>query len=84
MVGKSTIFTGKNGKTYFDLKAGNGKIAHKSPDCKNTADALNGVASVQKRAANAASFMRGSREYWPNAFQLRSGPSSNHWHQPDV
>lgn len=56
MSGKFTLFTGKNGETYFNLKAGNGEIILKSEGYKDKAGAHNGVASVRKNAVEAARY----------------------------
>jgi uncharacterized protein YegP (UPF0339 family) len=56
MSGKFTVFTGKNGETYFNLKAGNGEIILKSEGYKDKASAHNGVASVRKNGPDAARY----------------------------
>ena len=56
MSGKFTVFTGKSGETYFNLKAGNGEIILKSEGYKDKAGAHNGVDSVRKNASDAARY----------------------------
>ncbi|RCS28907.1 DUF1508 domain-containing protein [Rhodanobacter denitrificans] len=56
MSGKFTMFTGKNGETYFNLKAGNGEIILKSEGYKDKAGARNGIESVRKNAPDAARY----------------------------
>lgn len=56
MSGKFTVFTGKNGETYFNLKAGNGEIILKSEGYKDRSGALNGIESVRKNAADATRY----------------------------
>ena len=42
----------KNGKFYFNLKAGNGQVVLSSQGYANKAGAKNGIASVQKNGSN--------------------------------
>lgn len=56
MSGKFTVFTGKNGETYFNLKAANGEIILKSEGYKDKASAYNGIESVRKNAPDAARY----------------------------
>lgn len=48
---KFTLFTGKNGEYYFNLKAGNGEIIGSSEGYKAKASAENGIESVKKNAS---------------------------------
>ena len=50
MAGKFTIFNGKSGKLYFNLKAGNGEIIATSEAYTTKAAAKNGIESVKKNA----------------------------------
>lgn len=50
---KFTLYTGKNGEFYWNLKAGNGEIIGKSEGYKSKASAENGIESVRKNAPNA-------------------------------
>jgi len=56
MSGKFTVFTGKNGETYFNLKAGNGEIILQSQGYKDKAGAHNGIESVRKNASDAVHY----------------------------
>ena len=56
MSGKFTVFAGKNGQTYFNLKAGNGEIILKSEGYRDKASAHNGIESVRKNAPDAARY----------------------------
>ncbi|CAM5632353.1 YegP family protein [Rhodanobacter lindaniclasticus] len=56
MSGKFTVFTGKNGETYFNLKAGNGEIILRSEGYKDRSGALNGIESVRKNAPDATRY----------------------------
>jgi uncharacterized protein YegP (UPF0339 family) len=47
-----------SGKFRFNLKAGNGQIILSSQGYASKADALNGIASVQKHSADDANFER--------------------------
>lgn len=51
-MGKFTLFTGKNGEYYFNLKAGNGETIGSSEGYKAKASAENGIESVRKNAPN--------------------------------
>jgi uncharacterized protein len=54
MAAKFELYTAKNGKTRFRLKAGNGEvIAIASEDYETKAAAKKGIASIQKNAATA-------------------------------
>jgi uncharacterized protein YegP (UPF0339 family) len=50
MSGKFTLFAGKNGETYFNLKAGNGETILRSEGYKDKASARNGIESVRENA----------------------------------
>lgn len=54
MAGKFELYTAKNGKFRFRLKAGNGEIiASSSEDYETKAAAKKGIASIKKNAADA-------------------------------
>lgn len=54
MAGKFELYTAKNGKFRFRLKAGNGEIiAMSSEDYETKAAAKKGIASIKKNAATA-------------------------------
>jgi uncharacterized protein len=56
MSGKFSVFTGRNGQTYFSLKAGNGEIILKSEGYRDKASAHNGIGSVRKNAPDTARY----------------------------
>lgn len=49
-MGKFTLFTGKNGEFYWNLKAGNGEIIGQSEGYTTKSAALNGIESTRKNA----------------------------------
>ena len=51
MAGKFVVNTGKDGKHYFRLKAGNGEIIFSSQGYAARKSCLNGIESVRKNAA---------------------------------
>ena len=54
MAGKFELYTAKNGKVRFRLKAGNGEIiAVASEDYETKSAAKKGIASIQRNAATA-------------------------------
>ncbi len=54
MAGKFELYTAKNGKVRFRMKAGNGEIiAVASEDYETKAAAKKGIASIQRNAAGA-------------------------------
>ena len=56
MAGKFVTYTGKNGKHYFKLKAGNGEVSLTSQGYKGEKDRDNGVESVRKNSQSEARF----------------------------
>ena len=50
MAGKFVTFSGKDGKHYFSLKAGNGEVILKSQGYKAEKDCANGIESVRKNS----------------------------------
>jgi uncharacterized protein YegP (UPF0339 family) len=58
MAGKFELKKATNGQFHFNLKAGNGEVILSSGMYKAKADAENGIASVQKNAADEARFER--------------------------
>ncbi|WP_386067878.1 YegP family protein [Tahibacter sp. UC22_41] len=73
MAGKFTIFTGKSGKTYFNLKAGNGEIILASQGYVDKTGARNGVESVRSNAANAERFEKKVSSNGKFHFNLKAG-----------
>lgn len=53
---KFTLFTGKNGEFYWNLKAGNGEIIGKSEGYTTKAAAMNGIESTRKNASEEARY----------------------------
>lgn len=53
---KFTLFTGKDGQIYWNLKAGNGEIIGKSEGYTSKAAAENGIESTKKNAPDAARY----------------------------
>ena len=58
MAGKFACKTGKDGKRYFNLKAGNGQVILTSQMYASKATAKKGIASVQNNAAEPGQFER--------------------------
>ncbi len=67
-MGKFTLFTGKNGEFYWNLKAGNGEIIGNSEGYKTKASAENGIESTRKNVTNADRFemkeAKNGKFYW--------------------
>jgi uncharacterized protein YegP (UPF0339 family) len=73
MAGKFTIFNGKSGKLYFNLKAGNGEIILASQGYADKGGALNGVDSVKNNATNEARFEKKTAANGKFYFSLKAG-----------
>lgn len=56
MAGKFVVFNGKDGKSYFRLKAGNGEVIMASQGYKSRKSCLNGIESVRKNSQDDARF----------------------------
>ncbi|MEN8108931.1 MAG: YegP family protein [Pseudomonadota bacterium] len=56
MAGKFVITKGKDGKYYFNLKAGNGEVILTSQGYKAKADCMNGIESVKKNSQSEGHF----------------------------
>lgn len=56
MAGKFVVFNGKDGKSYFRLKAGNGEVILASQGYKSRKSCLNGIESVRKNSQDEARF----------------------------
>ena len=72
MAGKFTVFTGKDGETYFNLKAGKGEIILKSQGYKGKASAMNAIASARKHSAAKAHFEKGTSSNGKAHFSLKA------------
>lgn len=73
MAGKFTLFTGKNGETYFNLKAGNGEIILGSQSYNDKASAQNGIESVRKNAPDASRYEKKTAANGKLHFNLKAG-----------
>ena len=58
MAGKFELKTAKSGQFHFNLLASNGQIILQSEMYETKASALNGIASIQKNAADDARYER--------------------------
>jgi hypothetical protein len=56
MAGKFTITTGKDGKSYFSLKAGNGEIILQSQGYASLDSCKNGIESTRKNSQDPKRF----------------------------
>jgi hypothetical protein len=73
MAGKFELKTSTNGKHHFNLKAGNGQIILSSELYETKAAAENGIASVQKNAADDARYDRKESSNGKPYFTLKAG-----------
>lgn len=73
MAGKFELNTSANGKFYFNLKASNGQIILSSEMYDSRANAENGIASVQKNAADDARYERKKSAKGDPYFVLKAG-----------
>lgn len=67
MAGKFTVFTGKSGETYFDLKARNGEIILKGRSYEDKAGALDGSLRCESMLPMGPTLRK-----WPRATATRS------------
>jgi len=72
-MGKFTIYTGKDDQFRFNLKAGNGEKVLQSEGYKSKAGCQNGVASVQKNAAEEGRFEQRESSNGKHYFVLKAG-----------
>lgn len=73
MAGKFELKTAKNGNFHFNLKAGNGQIILSSEMYESKAAAENGIASVQKNAADDGRYDRRTSTNGKPYFVLKAG-----------
>lgn len=73
MAGKFELKKAKNGLFHFNLLAGNGQIILQSEMYESKAGALNGIASIQKNAADDARYDRLVSKSAKSYFVLKSG-----------
>jgi uncharacterized protein YegP (UPF0339 family) len=73
MPGKFELKTAKNGKVFFNLKAGNGQIILSSEMYETKKAAEGGIASVKKNAGNEARYERKKSNKGEEYFVLKAG-----------
>jgi len=73
MAGKFELKTAKSGQFHFNLLASNGQIILKSEMYETKASALNGIASIQKNAADDARYERLVSKTEKPYFVLKAG-----------
>ena len=73
MAGKFELKTSTNGKYYFNLKAGNGQVILSSEMYESKAAAENGLASIQKNAADDGRYERKESSNGKPYFNLKAG-----------
>jgi len=73
MAGKFELKTAANGKFHFNLKAGNGQIILSSEMYETKSAAENGIASVQKNAADDARYEKRNAANGEPFFVLKAG-----------
>lgn len=73
MAGKFELKVAKNGKYHFNLKAGNGQIILSSEMYESKAAAENGIASIQKNAADDGRYERKESTNGKPYFNLKAG-----------
>ncbi|MGD2131134.1 MAG: YegP family protein [Lysobacterales bacterium] len=68
MAGKFIIFAGKDGQSYFRLRASNGQVIFSSQGYKTKKSCLNGIESVRKNSQDPKRYevkaARDGREYF--------------------
>ena len=72
MPGKFELKTGANGQFMFNLKATNGQVILTSEMYKGKDDAMAGIASVRKNAADDANFERKTSKNGEPFFSLKA------------
>ena len=72
MAGKFELKVSTNGKYHFNLKAGNGQIILSSEMYESKAAAENGIASIQKNAADDARYERKESSSGKTYFNLKA------------
>ncbi|KGI78886.1 YegP family protein [Oleiagrimonas soli] len=72
MAGKFELFTAKNGKTHFHLKAGNGEVILASQGYAARSGARNGIESVRKNAGDAKRFEKKTAKNGKHYFVLKA------------
>jgi uncharacterized protein len=72
MAGKFVLSTSKDGKTYFNLVAGNGEKILTSETYSSKQGALDGIASVKKNAPLEAAYDRSTSKKGKDYFVLKA------------
>ncbi len=73
MAGKFEVKTAKNGKTHFNLLAGNGQIILQSEMYESKSSAQNGIESVKKNAVDDSRYDRLTSSSGKSYFALKAG-----------
>lgn len=73
MAGKFELKVSTNGKYHFNLKAGNGQIILSSEMYESKSAAENGIASIQKNAADDGRYERKESSNGKPYFNLKAG-----------
>lgn len=73
MPGKYRLYTGKDKKFYFQLKATNGQVILQSQGYKSRSGATNGIASVQKNCGDKNRFEAKQAKNGKHHFVLKAG-----------
>ena len=73
MAGKFELKLAKDGQYHFNLKAGNGQVILSSELYRSKAAAENGIASIQKNAADENRFDRRENKNGEPYFILKAG-----------
>jgi uncharacterized protein YegP (UPF0339 family) len=75
MAGKFELFTAKNGKTHFNLKASNGQVILSSQGYASRSGARNGIESVRKNAVDPKRFEKKTAKNGKFHFVLKAANS---------
>lgn len=73
MAGKFELKTAKNGQFHFNLLASNGQVILQSEMYESKASAQNGIASIQKNAADDSRYDRLTSKSGKPYFVLKAG-----------
>ena len=73
MAGKFVITKGRDGKFYFNLKAGNGEVILTSQGYADKRGCENGIESVRKNGVDKARFETKDSSYGKSYFVLKAG-----------
>ena len=73
MPGKFVVYTGKDGKDYFRLKAANGEVIFTSQGYASRKSCLNGIESVRKNSQDESRFEVRTAKDGRGYFVLKAG-----------